>query len=206
MTAADVQSLLGLSDSVMARVEIHRATLADWNTRMNLVGPKEMDRYWERHALDSLQILAHAPGATRWLDIGSGAGFPGLLIAAALAETPGAEVTLVESIAKKCAFLRAAAEAMGVPARIVNARIEAAPILRERYDVVTARAVADLPRIAEYAMPLLRRGALGLFPKGADAEAEIAAAVRAYPALQITALPSLSDRQARIVRIEGAGS
>lgn len=203
MTPAEVQARLQLSDAVMARVEIHRATLAAWSVRMNLVGPRELERYWERHALDSLQLVQHALGAKRWLDFGSGAGFPGLLIAAALAD---AEVTLVESIAKKGAFLRAAAEAMGVRARVITARIEAAPIGRERFDVVSARAVAPLPRITEYAMPFLRRGALGLFPKGADAEAEIAAAVRAFPALQITALPSLSDSQARIVRIEGAGS
>ncbi len=93
---------------------------------------------------------------------------------------------------------------MGAPVRVVQARIETAPVRREQFDVVSARAVADLPRIIEYAMPLLRRGAIGLFPKGADAEAEIAAAVRAYPALRISALPSLSDSQARIVRIEGA--
>ncbi len=89
MRADEVQARLGLSDAVMARVEIHRATLADWNTRMNLVGPKELDRYWDRHALDSLQLLAHAPGAARWLDFGSGAGFPGLLVAAALADIAG---------------------------------------------------------------------------------------------------------------------
>lgn len=204
MTPAALQSRLGLSDAVMARIETHRALLADWSTRMNLVGPKEMERYWERHALDSLQLLLHAPGAKRWLDLGAGAGFPGLLIAAALADETGAEVILIESVGKKAAFLGAAAEAMAVPARILNERVENASVRRERFDVVTARAFAPLPRIIEYAKPWLEGGALGLFPKGADARQELAAAAAEGWRVRAEELPSLSDPNARILRIEGA--
>lgn len=203
LDAAALQAALSLSDAVMARIEAHRATLAEWNTRMNLVGPREMEHYWGRHALDSLQLLQHVPAARRWIDLGAGAGFPGALIACALADEPGADVALIESIGKKAAFLRAAAEATGAPIRVLNERVETALKREKRCDVVTARAFAPLPRIIEYVSPLLDRGAIGLFPKGESVERELADAAARWD-LDVEILPSMSDPRGRLLRVRGA--
>ncbi len=201
---ADLQAQLNLTDAALRRIDIHRAMLEDWSGRMNLVGPKELARYWERHALDSAQLVQHAPEALSWLDLGAGAGFPGLIVAAILAERPGARVTLVESIAKKAAFLRAAAEAMAVPARVLHGRVEDVLPKTARTDIVIARAFAPLPVIANHCKAILDRGAVGLFPKGADSETEIAAAAAEGWVFDLDRLPSLSDPSGVILRIRRA--
>ncbi len=193
----------GASPAIMGRLETYRALLADWSQRMNLIGPKELDQFWKRHALDSAQLVPLAPGAERWVDLGAGAGFPGLVIAAFLADAPGAEIHLVESTGKKAAFLREAARAMQVPAKVFNQRIEDFGAGEGRYDVVTARALAPLPRLILYAKPILDRGAQGLFLKGADVDAELAAAdlARHGGAYRAEVLESVSDPRGRIVRV-----
>jgi len=201
---ADLQAQLNLTDAALRRIDIHRAVLKDWSGRMNLVGPKELARYWERHALDSAQLVQHAPEALSWLDLGAGAGFPGLIVAAILAERPGVRVTLVESIAKKAAFLRAAAEAMAVPARVLHGRVEDVLPKTARTDIVIARAFAPLPVIANHCKAILDRGAVGLFPKGADSETEIAAAAAEGWVFDLDRLPSLSDPSGVILRIRRA--
>ncbi|MFZ4069945.1 MAG: 16S rRNA (guanine(527)-N(7))-methyltransferase RsmG [Caulobacterales bacterium] len=201
---ADLQAQLNLTDAALRRIDIHRAMLKDWSGRMNLVGPKELARYWERHALDSAQLVQHAPEALSWLDLGAGAGFPGLIVAAILAERPGVRVTLVESIAKKAAFLRAAAEAMAVPARVLHGRVEDVLPKTARTDIVIARAFAPLPVIANHCKAILDRGAVGLFPKGADSETEIAAAAAEGWVFDLDRLPSLSDPSGVILRIRRA--
>jgi 16S rRNA (guanine527-N7)-methyltransferase len=201
---ADLQAQLNLTDAALRRIDIHRAMLEDWSGRMNLVGPKELARYWERHALDSAQLVQHAPEALSWLDLGAGAGFPGLIVAAILAERPGVRVTLVESIAKKAAFLRAAAEAMAVPARVLHGRVEDVLPKTARTDIVIARAFAPLPVIANHCKAILDRGAVGLFPKGADSETEIAAAAAEGWVFDLDRLPSLSDPSGVILRIRRA--
>jgi 16S rRNA (guanine527-N7)-methyltransferase len=192
----------------IARLETHRRLLEEWSGRMNLVGPKELDLFWSRHALDSAQLIKFAPQAKSWADLGSGAGFPGLVVAAFLAGEPGASVHLVESTGKKAAFLRAVAEEAGLPVTVFHQRIEdfgAGPV---RYDVVTARALAALPRLITYAKPILDRGAIGLFHKGADVDAELAAASDALNggAYQADVLESLSDPRGRIVRVTKAAA
>jgi 16S rRNA (guanine527-N7)-methyltransferase len=199
-----LQRELGLTDSQRARIQIHRDVLADWSQRMNLIGPKELDLYWRRHALDSAQLLALAPGARRWIDLGAGAGFPGLILAALLAEEADAEITLVESIGKKAAFLRAASEAMGVPAKVLHGRAEEVIPRSARFDVVTARAFAPLSRMANHFKPLLDRGAEGLFLKGADLDAELDAAAAEGWTLDTETHPSLSDPRGRILRVRSA--
>jgi 16S rRNA (guanine527-N7)-methyltransferase len=200
---ADLQTQLGLSDAAIARLEIYRALLADWSNRMNLIGPKELDLYWSRHVLDSAQLVRLAPDAKAWVDLGSGAGFPGLVIACIVADTPGASVHLVESTAKKCAFLSAVTEEAGLPAQIFNSRIEDFGAGEGPYDVVTARALAPLNRLIGYAKPILDRGAQGLFHKGADFDAELAVATSALKggAYRADVLESLSDPRGRIIRV-----
>jgi 16S rRNA (guanine527-N7)-methyltransferase len=200
----DLRRDLDLHDSAIARIETHRALLAEWSQRMNLIGPKELDQYWRRHALDSAQLVRIAPTALRWLDLGAGAGFPGLIVAALIADARGAQVFLVESIGKKAAFLREAIQAMGVPATVLHRRAEDLVRSVGRVDVVTARAFAPLPRIMDYARPLMIRGAVGLFLKGADLDSERAAAEAAGWTLEAETLESRSDPRGRILRVTSA--
>jgi 16S rRNA (guanine527-N7)-methyltransferase len=188
------------------RLETHHRLLADWSERMNLVGPREIEAFWSRHALDSAQLMKLAPDAKRWVDLGSGAGFPGLIVAAFLAEQPDTVVHLVESTGKKCAFLREVSEQAGLSAKVFNERIEAFGAGEGPYDVVTARALAPLNRLIPYAKPILDRGAIGLFHKGADLDAELTAAnsVLNGGAFQADVLESLSDPRGRIVRVTRA--
>lgn len=200
----DLRRDLDLSAAALARIEAHRALLAEWSQRMNLVGPKELDHYWRRHALDSAQLVRLAPASRRWLDLGAGAGFPGLIVAAILADAPGAHVTLVESIGKKTAFLREAIQVMGVPATVLHGRAEDVVRRAGPVDVVTARAFAPLPRIMDYARPVLSRGAVGLFLKGADLDSERAATEAAGWTLDAETFESLSDPRGRILRVTSA--
>lgn len=198
-----------VSRETVERLVTHRRLLEAWAEAINLVGPKELDEYWRRHALDCAQLVALAPSARHWVDLGAGAGFPGLVVAALLAGGPGAQVDLVEANAKKCAFLREAARAMAVPARVQFGRIESVvPGRIGACDVVCARALAPLSRLINHAKPLLDGGAIGLFPKGADWESELLEAgfVRDggdYRRSDLTAeaLDSRSDPRARVIRV-----
>jgi len=187
----------------MQRMQAFRRLLGEWSQRMNLVGPKEQAAFWERHVLDSAQLLGFAPEARRWVDLGAGAGFPGLVIAIMLWDRPGALVHLVESTGKKAAFLRTVAEEAGLPVKVFNQRIEDFGAGEGPYEVVTARALAPLNRLIPYAKPILDRGATGLFHKGAELDAELAAAkdVLDGGACQADVLESLSDPRGRIVRV-----
>lgn len=201
-TRAAFQSALGVSHETAERLETHLKLLETWAPRINLVGPKELSHYWDRHALDSAQLVRLAPDARRWVDLGTGAGFPGLVVACLLTGMPGAQIDLVETNAKRVAFLREAIRATGAPARVFLQ--DAATPLPGHYDIVTARAFAPLPRIMEFATPYLQGGAVGLFPKGVEVDAELAAAADAGWRLTVEKLPSLSDPRACVLRISGA--
>jgi len=138
------------------------------------------------------------------VDFGSGAGFPGLVLACALADTPGARVHLVESNTRKAAFLREAARATGAPAVIHPVRIgDFVDNPPESVEIVTARALAPLVELLSAAYPLLRYGAQALFPKGQDVEAELTEAAKCW-SIEGSLAPSLTDPKARIVCITGA--
>jgi 16S rRNA (guanine527-N7)-methyltransferase len=184
-------------------LETHLMLLLDWAPRINLVGPGQLDEYWRRHALDSAQLLRLAPEARTWIDLGSGAGFPGLVLACCLKGVEGARVDLVESNAKKAAFLREAIRATGAPARVRLERADQAAAAGGAYDVVTARAFAPLSRIIDDAAALLQNGAIGLFLKGESIDSEITEAGSRW-ALTYQILPSLSDPRGRIIRVDGA--
>lgn len=176
------------------------ARLAQWNPAINLVAPASLAEGWGRHVLDSGQLLALAPeAARRWVDLGAGAGFPGLVVAALAAERrPGLAVTLVESDARKCAFLGEAARAMGVTVTVLRQRIEAAP--KVGFDVVSARALARLPKLLDLAAPWLAPGGVCLFPKGADHGAELTeAAKRWHSAPEV--LPSIAGPAGVVLRL-----
>jgi len=165
------------------RETIHRLTryaevLTNWQKRTNLVGPSTLPVLWSRHFADSAQLCGLAPNARLWLDLGSGAGFPGLVIAIIQAGTPDFHMHLVESNRKKCAFLGEVARETEAPVDIHAVRIEELAERDQslRPDVVSARALAPLPRLFELAVPFFGERTKGLFPKGREAEVELAAA------------------------------
>jgi len=184
------------------------ALLRKWNPVKNLVAASTLDDIWTRHIADSLQLLRHAPEARIWVDLGSGGGLPALVIAAALADMPGASVHCVESKLGKAAFLREAARQMRVPVTVHADRIEAVigrwPTAIKP-DVVTARALAALPNLLSLASPLLKTGAIGLFPKGQDVGSELTEAAK-YWKLDYITVPSATDKSGHIVTIRSAVS
>lgn len=196
-------ALTPVSRETLDRLDRFAALLLEWQQRINLIAPSTEATLWTRHIADSLQLLALAPAARHWVDLGSGGGFPGLIVACALADDSNARVHLVESNAKKAAFLREAARVTGVPATIHAVRIvdfvENPP---DGVDIVTARALAPLADLLAAAYPLLRQGAEGLFPKGQDVGAELTDATK-YWSIQATLAPSRTDPQAHIVCVKG---
>ncbi len=171
----------------------------EWQRRMNLIAPSTEPILWTRHIADSLQLLPLAPGARIWVDLGSGGGFPGMVLACALVDTPGARVHLVESIVKKAAFLREAAQVTGAPAVVHAERI--ADFIKHApnpIEVVTARALAPLTKLLAEAYPLLKRGAMGLFLKGQDVAVELTHAAKCWK-IQASLVPSRTDPKAKIV-------
>ncbi len=188
-------ALVPVSRETLERLDRYVALLLDWQRRVNLIAPSTEPTLWTRHVADSLQLLEQAPEARVWADLGSGAGLPGLPIGCALAEREGTCVHLVESSAKKAAFLREAIQVTGVPGVVHPMRIadfvKAAPT---KVDIVTARAVAPLSKLLAEAYPLLKSGAVGLFPKGQGVDAELTEAAK-YWRLQVTLVPSSNRPQ-----------
>jgi len=192
-------ALVPVSRETVDRLDRFVALLLRWQERINLIAPSTERTLWTRHVADSLQLLELAPNAHVWADLGSGAGFPGLVIACALADVPDARVYLVETNSKKIAFLREAVRTTGAPAIVYAGRIEdfaaAPPALM---DVVVARALAPLPKLLHLAFPLLKSGALGLFPKGQDVAAELTEAAKSWK-VQASLTQSRTDPMAQIV-------
>lgn len=148
------------------------AQFLKWNQRINLAASSTLSDVWSRHILDSAQLAALAPGATKWLDLGSGGGFPGLVLAFLMRDRSG-RIDLVESNRKKAAFLQAMIGEFDLPARVIARRIEEAPAFVDQPQFVTARALAALPLLLELASPWLLAGATALFHKGRDYRAEV---------------------------------
>ncbi len=193
-----------VSRETWSRLEVFTELLLKWQKTINLISPSTVPAIWTRHIADSLQLQKLAPSATTWVDLGSGGGFPALVIAAALADVSDARVHLIESDQRKCAFLREAARRAALPATIYNGRIEAVLAKwSEPADVVTARAVAPLPRLIELAFPLLKTGAIGLFSKGQDAVAELTQAAKDWH-IEAELAQSLTDPDGRIVIVSKA--
>jgi len=196
-------ALTVVSRETAARLDRFVALLLAWQQRVNLIAPSTEPQVWTRHVGDSLQLLPLAPRARVWADLGSGGGFPGIPIACVLAEIEGAQVHLVESNRKKAAFLREAVRATAAPATVHAVRIaefiEYAP---PAIEVVTARALAPLPELLREAYPLLKNGALGLFPKGQDVATELTEAAKCWN-IAMDLAPSRTDSKARIVVVRG---
>jgi 16S rRNA (guanine527-N7)-methyltransferase len=194
--------LTPVSRETLRRLDIFVDTLLTWNARTNLIATSTVPHLWTRHVADSLQLLELAPDARVWVDLGSGAGFPGLVIACALADSPGAKVHLVESNAKKAAFLREAARLTQAPAVVHAERIERfVEVFSNSVNVVTARALAPLKTLLDQSVSLLKTGALGLFPKGQDVDAELTEATK-YWNIKVNLALSRTDPKGRIVVVQ----
>lgn len=173
------------------------ALLRKWNARVNLVAPADLDHLWPRHIEDALQLVALVPsGAARGIDLGSGAGFPGLVLAIAT----GLPFDLIEADQRKAAFLREAARITRAPVRVRASRIEEAAV--EPAPLVTARGLAPLPRLLPLVAPKLRSGGTALLLKGASYETELTAARREWQ-MTADAVPSRTAAGAVILRITG---
>ena len=172
-------ALTPVSPDTEARLERYLDLLLTWQAKTNLVAPSTLSHLWTRHVADSLQLLDLAPTAKIWIDFGSGGGFPGVVLACALAETPGVHVHLVERNAKKAAFLREAVRITSAPATVHLAGIgDSVDRVGSRVDCVTARALAPLHQLVGFAEPFVTAGAKALFLKGQDVEAELTEATK----------------------------
>src|SRR3954469_14938789 len=192
-------SLVSVSRETAERLDAFIELLLKWQRITHLIASNSVPNVWTRHVADSLQLIDLAPEARTWVDLGSGGGFPGAVIACALAQTPNARVHLVESNAKKAAFLREAARLTRAPAVVHPTRIENfVESFGERTDVVTARALAPLKVLLDQSFRLLESGGQGMFPKGQDVEAELTEAAK-YRTMQASLAPSRTDSKGRIV-------
>lgn len=199
----DAAGMAGVSRETLDRVRSYLAVLDDWRERINLIGPGEGRHLWRRHVLDSLQLVAEIPaGPVRVVDLGSGAGFPGLVIACALRERPGASVTLVEKSPRKAEFLQTAIAAVGLPASVLNGRIEEVLPARigEGFDLVTARALAPLDKLLGYCHGWLKPSGKALLMKGSNTAAELAEARRSWT-FAVNERASLSSPEGRVLTI-----
>ena len=172
-------ALTPVSRETETRLDRYVSLLVEWQAKTNLIAPSTLPQLWTRHISDSLQLLDLAPNARRWLDFGSGGGFPGVVLACAMAEHDGAAVQLVERNAKKAAFLREALRVTGAAGSVVLADIgDYVDSLQAPVDCVTARAVAPLHMLLGFAAPLVQQGTKALFLKGQDVEAELTEATK----------------------------
>lgn len=184
MTDADgfgreaISKQINVSRETFDRLEAVLACLGDYRTRMNLIGPAEWDHIWRRHVADSLRLLPYISMDSRIVDLGSGGGFPALPLACVLTSMGSGHVTMIETVGKKCAFLRAAVEAAGLNATVRQGRVENCADVEA--NIVTARAFAPLPKLINYAAPWLEKDGIGLFHKGERWKDELTAASKEW--------------------------
>ena len=205
--AADRAAALKLvlvSRETLARIDAFVALLLRWQRAVQLVAPADLPKLWTRHIADSLQLIDLAPAAKQWADLGSGGGFPGLVIALALGAREKGFVHLVESDQRKAAFLREAIRVTRAPAKVYAERVEsAAKRLASEVEVVTARALAPLPRLLALAAPFFAAGIPALFPKGQDVDNELTASTKSWN-IQATVVQSRTHPHGKIVIVERA--
>jgi 16S rRNA (guanine527-N7)-methyltransferase len=186
-----------VSRETLARLKTFETLLVEWNTRQNLVSHNSLSDVWRRHFLDSAQLAPLIPESARTLvDLGTGAGFPGLVLAELYRNR--LKVRLVEATAKKCRFLQEVAGRLELPVEVVNGRIEDLP--RQAFDVVTARACAPLPRLLGHAQHFAGRTTTMLFLKGQNVEAELTDSSKSWR-MNLIRHPSVTDPSARVLEV-----
>ena len=193
--------LAALPADCLARLRIYADLLVRWQATINLVSPSTLPDLWSRHIVDGLQVQAAVPAARRWVDFGSGGGFPGLVTAILLAEAPDASVQLVESDKRKAAFLRTVSRETGAPAQVHAKRVEqCVAAFDEPVAALSARALAPLATLVTFAEKYLLRGAIGVFPKGQAVESELTEAAR-DPRFHFASRPSRTQATARLILV-----
>ena len=212
MTPEQFAETYDVSRETLTKLMAYQALLGKWQKSVNLVGPNTLAHFWQRHAADSAQIMRYAPStsttpntAKAWLDLGSGGGLPGLVLAIMLAEkNPGAHMHFIESDRKKAGFLRAVIADTGLTATVHHARIEAVaaakPPALAAIDVITARALAPLPDLLGLLAPFCNSSTVALVHKGRNWQEELTASEQ-YWKLNVTAQLSDTDAAARILEI-----
>ena len=201
------EAAFGVSRETGYRLQIYADLLVRWQKAINLVAPSTLGDIWHRHMADSAQLVALAPsGPVKWVDLGSGAGFPGLVVAIMLGGRAGSRVVLVESDVRKCAFLGEVVRKTGISCamavEILNARIEIPSTQARlgRVDVVSARALAPLEKLFGLSAGLFGPQTVGLFLKGRDAAKEIDVAEQQWR-FGYELQPSLTDSKGRVVAV-----
>lgn len=189
-----------VSRETFERLQAFEQLFLKWNRSINLAAPSTLDDVWRRHILDSAQLARIAPAATRWVDLGSGGGFPGLVLGFLLKERPGASIDLVESNRKKASFLQSVIGQFDLPARVVAKRIDDSYGLVSTPEIVTARALAALPDLLDLAAPWLTKGARALFHKGRDYRAEVEESTHRW-AFDLVEHSSMTDAEGVILEI-----
>lgn len=192
---------LNVSRETLDRLKCFEALVQKWNPRINLVSRKSLDDLWIRHIVDSIQVFRSTDKMGRWVDLGSGGGFPGIIIAILAAdERRDMRVTLIESDQRKCAFLRTAMRETGVECRVLSKRIELAE--PQEADILSARALTNLPGLLEFAERHLSTGGLALFPKGVTWQKEVAEARRHWR-FDLEPVNSSTEGGAVILKVKG---
>jgi 16S rRNA (guanine527-N7)-methyltransferase len=189
-----------VSRETLARLDVYADLLRKWQKRINLVAPATLDALWQRHFLDSLQVLDASPiREGLWLDLGSGGGFPGLVCAIAALETdPALRFELVDSDTRKCVFLREVARHTGLSVTVHTSRIEALP--PRNASVISARALAPLSQLLPLALRHLAPGGICLFQKGAGHGEELESLPEGWQ-MEVDILPSVTSADSVILRI-----
>ncbi|MGV8997631.1 MAG: 16S rRNA (guanine(527)-N(7))-methyltransferase RsmG [Parvibaculaceae bacterium] len=207
MQVIDAESFFavsGVSRETLERLKAYEALLLKWQKSINLVSTASLSELWRRHMWDSGQLVAMTPPeATFWLDLGSGAGFPALVVAAMLRNRPDFRMELVESDKRKCIFLREAARVMDVPVTVHTMRIEEwKPDGERRPDIISARALAPLPKLLEWTSPFWGKQTVGLFLKGQGAQEELTAAHKGW-IFEAEAIASQTDGSGTVLKLRG---
>jgi 16S rRNA (guanine527-N7)-methyltransferase len=198
----DFIKTLNVSRETLAGFDQWHALLCKWSQKINLVAPSTLPEFWTRHAQDSAQFAKWVPaGARRGIDLGSGAGFPGLAIALMRMNDNPIHMVLVESNAKKAAFLRTCIQETGAPAEVVCERAES--LQNEAFDIITARALAPLDQLLGLSEPFAGPQTVRLFAKGAGVQKEIEQA-RKHWTFCYEPIPSITEHRATILKIEEA--
>lgn len=198
-TKSDFAKLDSVSRETLGMFSQWEELLLRWNPRINLVAASTLKDFWTRHALDSWQLVEHMPETTSSvIDLGSGAGFPGLALAIGLKGKVGASVTLVESVGKKANFMRTVIRELDLPAKVINERVESMP--PSSFDLISARAFAPLDKLFNYSNGFWNKNTVALFPKGRGFEKEITLA-QARWGFDYAAIPSKTDLEAVILKI-----
>ena len=188
-----------VSRETLDRLKTLESLIKRWTTKINLIAPSTIPDIWNRHIVDSAQVYYHANKRGKWVDIGSGAGLPGLVIAILNEEDNKAgTVTLVESDLRKSTFLKTAARELGIGCEVINARIET--IKSQQADIITARALAPLPKLLEHTSRHLAPSGITLFPKGAKRQIEVQAARKIW-SFEQEEFTSWTDRNDAILRL-----